>query len=691
MSEWTQVQKSVRTRKMIRSSFRYAGIDDYTPAPAQDPDSFQSLHNVITGVEGGRIKRRWGTTLFSTTSINARRIFETHFVNGRNRFILTASDGSGANGPDNTVIAIDPNGSVITASPIVTPSAGAESMELSTSRNYVMFSDGIMEDLKTWNTEDDPTGSVVSTETSISIPNVTNNGISAPADPLAAVETAEGTGSIFLSGGRSYTVVFRNSVKGHASDIGPFFSDALGVTSDPEDETTGVTIELSDIPISSDPQVDQRVILATADGGAQDTLYEVAILNDNTTTTFTDEKSEDELRNSNIWAESIDGFVFGVIGNTPIFEVAPTTTVSCVHRGRVYYGQGHFIFFSKTLAEVSTSTNNVTGRWEEAVPIENQTSVASDGSEVVTALMSDGINLYIGTNRAVYAISGDEHPGLAPPRKIYHEAGVINNAVWRTVFHEGEAVGAIWMTPDRRIIHTNFMSYRDIGHPIQTELTSLIAAGASPSTPTATFVADGPHEFYIFAPGDVHLSYWAFIYNVTTQRWFFWFNTDTDDDIQAVGYMYDAANQRPLPIFSTINGRLYRWNKDTIYDRSDEDALLPLPAIQTNWMDFGDPSSQKVLNSIEVQTDEEDLTIWVEGAMSEADFEAAGYDITLSQRILGTVAQSLFTNLDGVLICPVSHLATRHRYYKFTLGGITDSTETNFLSYMAIEYAPLKY
>ena len=92
MPEWQNIQADDGTVRMVRNSFRLAGIDDYTPAPSQDPDSFQSLHNVMTGVEGGRIKRRWGTTLFSTTSINARRIFETHFVNGRNRFILTASN-----------------------------------------------------------------------------------------------------------------------------------------------------------------------------------------------------------------------------------------------------------------------------------------------------------------------------------------------------------------------------------------------------------------------------------------------------------------------------------------------------------------------------------------------------------------------------------------------------------------------
>jgi len=690
VAEWVNIPSDDGTARLVRNSFRLAGTDDFTPPPSQDSDSFQALHNVMAGVRGGRLLRRWGTTLFSTPAINARRIFEAHFINGRNRFILTASNGSGGGGPDNTVLAVDENGAVVTPSAILTPSSGAGSVEVSMSRNHVYFADGITEDLLAWNTEDDPTGTTESTETGAFIPNVRKNGIAGPTDPISAVETAEGTGNIFLSGGRSYTAVFRNSVSGHTSDIAPFFSDELGVTSDSTDPATGVTVELADLPISADPQVDQVVILATADGGAQDTLYEVGIV-DNGTTDFIDIKAEKELTNSNIWAEQVDGQGFGVIGNTPIFEVAPATTVSCIHRGRAYYLSGHFIFFSKTLAEISTSTNNVTGRWEEAVPIENQQSISSDGSEVGTAIMSDGINLYIGTNRAVYAISGDEHPGIAPPRKLYHEAGVLNNAVWRTVFHQGEAVGAIWMTPDHRIIRTNFMSYQDIGHVIQTELNGLTTATLDPMRPTATFVADGAHEFYILAPGDEFLAHFVFVYNVRSGTWFFWFNTDADDKFQALGGMYDNVNRRVLPIFATVNQRVYRWDKDTIYDRSSEDSLLPSPAIQTNWMDFGDPASQKVLNSIEIQTDEPDLNIWIEGAMNEADFDAAGYDISLSQRIIGSVAQSFFENLDGVLTCPISHLATRHRYYKFTLGGLNDSTETDFLSYMAIEYAPLKY
>ena len=686
MAEAANIQTDNDQLRYVRPSFWRAGVDNFTDPPAQNPDSFAVLHNVMCGVRA-RITRRWGTTLFASNAVpvNAERIHEVHFVNGRNRFVETATDGTGVDSPSNTVEVVNEKGDLATtAAPVFTPSENAGPVECAASRDYAFFADGIAADLLKWDTADDTTGGIVSPDTGATIPSVTKNGIAAPVPAgvggaIDGAATAEGTGNIALVSGRAYTVAYRCSVSGHVSSIAPF-SGSLGVTSDPTDPVaTGVQINLSAIPLSDDPQVDQRVILATADGGDQDTLYEVTILNDNTTDTYIDNKSEFDLLNSQIWAEvGSDGIAHGCIGNGAVWENFPETTICCAHRGRMYYLQGHFLAWSKTLYELTTSTGNIAGRWEEAVPIENQTSLSSNGSEVGTSLRSDDINLYIGTNRTVYVLRGD-NPGLFPPSAISQEVGVINNAVWRTIYHEGDAIGAMWLTPEYRVIRANFNTYEDAGNPIQTTLS---AFGDVADTATATFVGHGPFEFYILAPGsDASDPSTIWVYNVKTRVWFDW-QSAYGEDVLAVGYMFDSINRRPLPIYSTTEQRLYRWDNALTTDHTSEAPLLPnCSPIETVWLGGEDPSLTKILNAIEVQSAEPSITVSIYGANSEADF--------VSKTLIGTL--DFVTNDFGNLWAPCAHLRTAHKFYKFAYGGLDDSPEIDLLSYQSIEHVPFAH
>ncbi len=668
--------------KYVRSSFYKAGTDTFTDPPAQDPDRFSILHNVIAGVRA-RITRRWGTTLFSSNAVpvDPTRIHEVHFVNGRNRFLYAASDTTGIAGVNNNVHAVNENGNLVTtAGPILTPSALAGPVEVAASRDYAFFADGVTADLKKWDTDDDPTSTNISPETGAAIPSVTLNGILTPAPAgvggaMDAAPTAEGTGAIVLVSGRGYTVVYRNSLAGTTSTIAPF-TGAMGVTSDPSNPATGVQVNLSNIPVSPDPQVDQRIILATADGGDQTTLYLITIINDNVTTTYTDNTAEFDLLNAAVWAETDEnGVVHGVINNTSIRETFPDTTICCVYRGRMYYLSGHFLAWSKNLDEVTTSTGTVTGRWEEEVPIENQTSLSSNGSEVGTSLRTDDVSLYIGTNRTVYVQSSD-FPGLHPPRALHQEVGVLNNAVWQTVYHAGDAVAAIWVTPEYRVIKSNYTDYDDIGNAIQTTLS---AFGDVKDTATSTFIGHGPFEFYMLAPGtDAVDPTTIWLYNVKTDAWFDW-QSAYGDQVLAVSYMFDSINRRPLPIYSTTQERAYRWDDSLLHDHNSEAPLLPdCSPIETVWIGGGDPALVKCLNAIEVQTDEPTITVSIYGANNEADFDAATLIATLP----------FTTNDVGNLWAPCAHLKTRFRFYKLGFGGLDDSTETDLLSYWSIDFLP---
>lgn len=675
MSEAVNISIEDNIQQYTRTTFFLAGQDDFATPPAQNPDSFTALNNVIPGVKA-RLMRRWGSTLFSSPGMIARRIFEAHFINGRNRFILTARDASGVTGLSNNVLAINENGTVVTATPIIIPASSTDGtppqVEVSLSRNYAFFSDGATVDLRKWDTEDDPTTSTVAPDTGASIPSVTLDGIEEPTTAPTASATAEGTGNIYLIRGRSYTIAFRNSLSGQVSHIGPFVS-GLGITSDPTDPATGVTVDLSVIEVSTDPQVDERVILATSDGGAQDTLYEVGILLDNSTTTFTDTKSEAELINSDIWAElGPNGEQKGLIGNTSIRTVAPTTTITCLHRGRRYALQGHFLFRSKCLADVATSTNNVAGRWEECWPIENQTSISGNGSEIGTCLRSDDVNLYIGTNRATYIMHGD-NVNFEPPSARFHEAGVLNNAAWSIIYHQGKAAGAVWLTPDRRLIYSDFNTYDDAGNPIQTTLTAL---GDVEQHATSTFVADGPFELYILGPGTASSP--VIVANAKTQKWAIWFGVPSDEQLIAVGYMYDSNNARALPVFSTSTGKVFRWNKDTTRDDSSGANSVPPVSLETVWLDFDNPLLTKCLNLIEVQTAAPDLTVSIYGANSESEFDA--------ETLIGT--RSFVTTDFGTLAAKVADLRTAHRFYKFIFANFDGVDDEDILSYLSIEYQP---
>lgn len=80
-----------------------------------------------------------------------------------------------------------------------------------------------------------------------------------------------GTGVTLVSG-RTYFTTYYNSLVGDFSD--------LSLPSASTGPVNNQSIPLSTIPVSSDPQVDRKKVLATADGGDQTTLYELTDLPD---------------------------------------------------------------------------------------------------------------------------------------------------------------------------------------------------------------------------------------------------------------------------------------------------------------------------------------------------------------------------------------------------------------------------
>lgn len=133
---------------------------------------------------------------------------------------------------------------------------------------------------------------------------VYNMGITAPSTTATVALAAAGAGNL-TNGTYSYKITFYNSTLGHESNPSSVTADVTVV-----DKTTDGKVALTDIPVSTDAQVNQRRIWRTTVGGGVWLL--LATINDNTTTTYTDNIADSGL------GIAIDGFGNGV---PPVFSM----------------------------------------------------------------------------------------------------------------------------------------------------------------------------------------------------------------------------------------------------------------------------------------------------------------------------------------------------------------------------------
>jgi hypothetical protein len=104
------------------------------------------------------------------------------------------------------------------------------------------------------------------------------------------------------------------------------------------------------------------------------------------------------LLNANLWVDT-DGYgnVYGIVNNTP----PPNTLLyPTLHQGRIFATDGKTIFFSKSLAEVTTSTGLITSKWEESWPGTNTIPIGLN-NEIILGLKSSGQTLHIGTAKSI--------------------------------------------------------------------------------------------------------------------------------------------------------------------------------------------------------------------------------------------------------------------------------------------------
>lgn len=484
-----------------------------------------------------------------------------------------------------------------------------------------------------------------------------------------SINSTAGAGSITLVAGRTYTASYRNSLSGHWSD--------LSVSSASTGAITNKSV-IVNVPYHGDPQVDLIALLGTLDGNDTSTFYVINYITNipgsaGTSTTYTDNTPDDTLVTQNVASEVDDfGTVHGAFDNS-----VPTTGLSFFtkYRGRIWGAEDATLFFSKSLDEVTTSTGLVAGRYEEAWPATNSMDVSTQ-RESIRGLLTDGDVLYIGTERHVWRVSGDSPSNFSKPEIVFNEVGVLNQDVWQIAFAEGRPLGMLWITPDKRVIMSNFGNYEDVGTPIQDILNTLnLSAGSSA---WGGFFSEGAYDIYILAiPTGSNTTPDTFcVFDLRSQRWLVWHPTD----LFSCGLFNIDATGTPQWLMGASTGKVYRFLSTATQDRVNDTPVAISPMIQTPWMHLGSPTQVKSLNEIEVITGDTNMTINIDGASifsqtSSPNTVVSGGVLTNSPR--------------GFKKLYLAGTTAKDRFYRVTFNGSGNSV--NVLEGYTIEAVPILY
>jgi hypothetical protein len=333
------------------------------------------------------------------------------------------------------------------------------------------------------------------------------------------------------------------------------------------------------------------------------------------------------------------------------------------------------LYFSKSLDEVTTSTGLVLGRYEEAWPITYALNI-STVKEQIAGLLSDGNTLYIGTERRIWRLDGDGPQNFSKPEVIFNEAGILNQDVWQVCFAQGQPVGVIWLSPDNRVIMSNFATYQDVGTPIQDVLSSINSSATNPAW--AQFFSRREFDIYVLAiPTNANNTPDTLcVYDLRAGRWYIWKPTDP----LSTGLFNIDANGNPQWLVATTNSKIYQFLPTAKQDRVGDTPVSFTATIRTPWMHLGNPSMIKVLNEIEVITEDSGLTLTVEGANTTADTSSP----------LSVVSNApLVLSPRGFFKVYLAGQTARARQYRFTFTS-TDADSDVLMGY-TIEAVPFPY
>jgi hypothetical protein len=434
-----------------------------------------------------------------------------------------------------------------------------------------------------------------------------------------------------------------NANTGHFSDI----SEASASTG----PALSAQINLL-LATSNDPQVTHKYLLATADGNDPSILYQVAELvngGGGDVITYTDNLAETTLLLNQIFLFTDQfGNEFGITLNDP----PPSGSLCIKHQGRLWMagvsGATHSIFFSKSIDDLTLPDGFIAGKYEEAWPGNNYFDI-SDGAESVNGLLSDGQTLYIGSQFHIRRLTGNDPVNFSIPQIVHPYVGVLNQEVWQLVYTQGSPAGAMWLTPDFRIIQSDFNTYIDVGAPIQDILNNL--QSTANTLAHGVFVAQGEYDLFILAVPYLQSTYcdYHLIYDLRHQKWFVWAPSNGSLALQ---YNVTNAGQPQWLFVDGVQGTLNQYNSNA----TDDNGTAFNVTLVTSWLGLGEPGHRKLINEVDFSGDPA-IQLTILGALTAADFRIPKIAVSTTTAVVGPLGtQKFFVAARG---------SDKYRYYKF--------------------------
>lgn len=390
------------------------------------------------------------------------------------------------------------------------------------------------------------------------------------------------------------------------------------------------------------------------------------------------------LLNANLWVDTDSyGNLFGIINNDP----PPATLLyPTLHQGRMFGTDGKSLFFSKSLSEVTTSTGLITSKWEEAWPGTNSIPIGLD-NELIIGMRSNGQSLHIATEKSIYELQGTDPSNFSIPSSLFQETGIMSNDLWTVVYSQGQPAGYCWITPDLKMIYSDFNTYNDVSMPVYSYLSQWTNAFTTQAKLTS--FTYGPYNFVVLCFERVSGGSAEFlIFETVMEKWYRWTVTAANSG-PLVSFVYEQPETGYRGLFyqeTNSSGNLIK-----LFDPANttDDSNVINWSAQTSWTSLSDPLAFKTLNEIEVISDESSIHVECYGASTQAQFDQA------TSPTSGT-----YLGFRSVVVSPLgtsktywAGVPTNARYYSFKfysfLSGTSSDLPVEVLSHFIVEHFPM--
>jgi hypothetical protein len=492
-------------------------------------------------------------------------------------------------------------------------------------------------------------------------------------------------GTIPLIAGRNYSYAWGNSVTGHYSDIlyTPWTQSPYSQSG--QASYSGIYVTL--VAMVPDTQIDNVELLATSDGGSLQYLYGLAnnsvsgsFLVWNYVDTTPDTVNENystgpTLLTNDLWVD-VDSYgnPIGIAGNQP-----PQATLNCpvVNQGRMFMTDGAALYYSKSIDEVTTSTGLITSKWEEAWPGDSEIDLISDNERIVGLLSANG-SLYIGTTQNIIILTGSNAESFSA-QIAFHNTGLLSPDLWTLIYKENMPIGMMWVTPDYKIMFSDFSSYENVGlgvYPIMAALSNSDFAVSSLQS-----VVWGPYSFVAFNYLGVNGAEFL-LFDTVGRGWYQWTGANFGNSIGAILSYTNYSGITNLYMAATESSgtsALGYFLPTQAYDSAILGfSQVNIPwTIQTTWQSFEDATAYKVLNELEAWTNESATTVSVYAANSPADY--------LNASLTPIKTGSLVTSPLGASKLYLAGTKSKARYYNFLFSCSNPGTNPQVLDQFTVE------